>query len=213
MKGFKKNEISELTKLVHGKQPSENQICPVCNSPKNRKETKVLNEQLIQIEDKKLIWYSSLPWHGTIERLFELSHFEWACDNCIDEGNAIKSDVDKQNFCDYPPYLMYYNKIKECEKCESNFTFSKEEQKYWYEELKFWVQSTPRKCKDCYKAIRETNDKNTELSMLLKYGSENLNSKNLYRIAEIYKEMGKEERMKMYLTKAKNQMHKETRKF
>ncbi len=201
-----------MTELIHGEKPNKKQICPVCKSTCNRKVTKILNQQLELIKEKELLWYSSHPWHGGIDRLFELSHFEWACDSCIEQGKALTSEIEKQKFCDYPPYLMYFDKIRECEKCNDSFTFSKEEQKYWYEELEFWVQSIPKNCKDCRKKIRKKKSVNTELSMLLENGNENISSKNLYRIAELYEEMGKEEKMKMYLTKAKKRMKKENGK-
>lgn len=198
-----------MYKRIYLRRPRKRQICPVCNCASNRKVNKIVIEKLESIKAKNLLWYSNHPWNGGVDQLFEQSHFEWACDNCVEAGKAIEAQIEKQTYCDYPPYLMYFDKIMECQQCASSFTFSKEEQKYWYEELEFWVQSTPKHCEHCRKEIRKKKGINTELSQLLKNGDENLNSKVLYRIAELYQEMGKDGKMKMYLSKAAKQMRKE----
>jgi hypothetical protein len=60
-----------------------------------------------------------------------------------------------QKFCDHPPYLAYFDVPLRCEDCGSTFVFEAKEQQFWYEELKFWVQSRPKQCAACRKLRRE----------------------------------------------------------
>ena len=94
--------------------------------------------------------------------------FQWACDDCIHSGIAINGDPGAQLYCDFDPYLAYFDILKGCEKCHEDYVFRKEEQKFWYETLKFWVQSKPKHCPKCREAIREESKLKRELSDLLK---------------------------------------------
>ena len=82
---------------------------------------------------------------------------EWACDDCLSNKKALIADPTKQEFLDWPPHYFYVDKINECKTCKIEFCFSKEEQQFWYEELKFWVQSEAIDCKKCRSAKRERN--------------------------------------------------------
>ncbi len=133
--------------------------------------------------------------------------YQWACDDCINGGKAILANPEKQYFTfTHPmytanPYLSYFDKGFTCKNCNDKFTFSKEEQKYWYEELSFVVYSKPIACGKCRKEGRVVKNLNKELSELLQEGEPEEKS-TLIRISEIYKEMGKTEKMKKYLTAA-----------
>ena len=70
--------------------------------------------------------------------------------NHVDFESAIKAETEKQN-CSICPRYWYADATIKCLQCKVNFVFSKEEQKYWYEELKFWVDSFPNKCPSCKK--------------------------------------------------------------
>ena len=131
----------------------------------------------------------------------------WACDRCIKDGKALLAEPKKQFYqFTYPwdhaiPFLAYYDIHFTCKACKEPFLFSKSEQQYWYEKLQFVVYSKPQHCKECRKEIRTAKNLNTELSNLLKEGKPT-DKKSLLRIAEIYKEMGKPEKMKAYLAAA-----------
>ncbi|MEM6803170.1 MAG: zinc-ribbon domain containing protein [Bacteroidota bacterium] len=133
--------------------------------------------------------------------------YQWACDDCIENEKALVGNPQKQFYTfTYPwdtasPFFAYYDKHFSCQTCKEKFTFSKEEQQYWYEELNFVVYSKPINCADCRKKIRSSKNLNKTLSELLREGKpEDLNK--LQRIAEIYHEMGKPEKMKTYLAEA-----------
>ena len=134
--------------------------------------------------------------------------YDWACDNCLDENRALPGDLQKQFYTfKYPwdvatPYFAYFDMYRKCRTCKDDFVFSKEEQKHWYEDLKFVVFSKPVNCKKYGTDIRAAKNLNTELSTLLKEGVPTDVDK-LKRISEIYKEMGKTEKMKAYLKAVK----------
>jgi hypothetical protein len=183
-----------------------NSTCPCCNEL-NIKGIGIINRQLKKLEEVRLIWYSNCPWNGGIKGLFKSGHFSWACDDCIESNRAIEAKFEDQTYCDYPPYLAYFDKEMECEKCGENFTFEKEEQQYWYEVLKFWVQSFPKNCKKCREILKQEKDLNNKLSKILN----NLNKNNpgeLIEISQLYFEMNKFEKGKYYATLARKAMQK-----
>ena len=176
-------------------------FCPVCGDLSNSK-SKTFLEQMQYLVSNKLPWYAWSDWgdealyskgvksselgsflkevkrQPNLIKLFKQGHFEWACDDCFDANRVIESKIEEQTFCDSPPYLAYVDKSKECQACGTEFIFSKEEQKYWYEDLKFWVQSIPKNCKRCHKKIRDERNLNTRLSKLIK-NLDNQNSEQL----------------------------------
>jgi hypothetical protein len=82
------------------------------------------------------------------------NYFQWACDECLDSGKALPGDWKIQKWADHNPFLVYYDIHKKCKTCGKDFVFSKNEQRYWYEELKFRVQSECVNCLDCRREIR-----------------------------------------------------------
>ncbi len=74
---------------------------------------------------------------------------DWACDDCLQAGRALKGQPVKQLFCDFSPHFAYADKTGICRDCKAGFTFAKAEQQYWYERLRFWVQATKVRCDVC----------------------------------------------------------------
>ena len=79
---------------------------------------------------------------------------QWACGACLRSGRAVYARPRKQRFVDHPPHLAYFDIQKSCEDCKEAYVFEQSEQAFWYEELKFWVQSQPVACAPCRKARR-----------------------------------------------------------
>jgi hypothetical protein len=173
----------------------KNPNCPVCGELR-MKEVTIRNRQLEYLRANKIPWYAGL--HGGIDALFKQSHFTWACDLCILTNRAIEADVEKQLFCDNPPYLAYYDQHKVCDSCSQDFIFSKEEQQYWYEELGFWVQSVPKSCKGCRKKIRNENKIKTELTTLIRELDLN-NADELLKVASLFDKIGNYKKAKQYV--------------
>lgn len=130
--------------------------------------------------------------------LFNDAEFLWACDECFQTKKAIKSIPVVIETSGYPP-LAYFDSPKECNTCKTDFIFSKEEQKFWYENLKFTIDSTAKNCVACREAIRKQKHNNLRLAELLKKDEDSLSLSQLNELVNIYKEIGNEEKMNRYL--------------
>lgn len=80
-------------------------------------------------------------------------HFFWKVRR--DYASAQRADISKQNFSMVPRF-WYIDCTVRCGDCDEEFVFSANEQRFWYEEMKFYVDSFPRRCITCRKK-RRTN--------------------------------------------------------
>lgn len=71
----------------------------------------------------------------------------------FDFASAIRADTSRQDFSVEPRH-WYVDATSRCERCNQDFTFSAEEQRFWYEELRFYVDSFARKCPACRGELR-----------------------------------------------------------
>lgn len=149
--------------------------------------------------DKVDLEFLSNYTHSSLHR----DDHQWACDTCIEQKKAVKANPDKQTYCDHLPILAYYDQKYNCKSCEVEFIFSKEEQKFWYEELNFWVQSKPKHCKECRKLKRKEKEYHKRINEL-KEKETSLNAKELSELAVIYEYFGNEVKRNMYLNKLKS---------
>jgi hypothetical protein len=68
-------------------------------------------------------------------------------------GTAVKADTAKQRNATVPfPY--YFDVEAVCKKCGRPFIFFAEEQKYWYEELGFYLWATAVCCPSCRRELQ-----------------------------------------------------------
>lgn len=137
----------------------EKLTCPVCRGD-------IYDSNLKKTLGRKVELWGNV----TILDRSDLKHgrYQWACDDCLISGSALIGNPEAQLYLDSPPYLAYFDLRNVCEKCNEEYIFRKEEQKYWYEYLKFWVQSQPKHCSKCRREVREQKKLNNELSTLLK---------------------------------------------
>lgn len=77
------------------------------------------------------------------------------------------ADTSKQNFSIYP-ITIYVDIEKQCIQCERWFIFFAEEQKYWYENLGFYVDADCVKCIDCRKKEQSVKHLMRQYEMLVK---------------------------------------------
>ena len=125
--------------------------CSCCRQEVYQCSFSALLKQIDELVSQKMVW-----WAADKDTLFsKLSKFQWACDYCLQSNRATLAQPKKQKFYDYPPYLAYYKKLKTCHTCDEIFVFSASEQQFWYEDLKFWVQSWAKDCLPCRKKARE----------------------------------------------------------
>lgn len=68
-------------------------------------------------------------------------------------SNSLKADIERQNYS-FTPLFHYFDLLIECCRCKKKFTFSAEEQKYWYETLHFFFEAVPHNCQTCRKELR-----------------------------------------------------------
>lgn len=127
--------------------------CPCCKQSRDV----VKDTPLLQVETE-LSQHNAAPWWGkskgwSIEKA-TAGKLQWACHSCLKKAKAIAAEPWVQRFCDHCPYFAYFDVKLRCENCQSAFVFSAKEQQYWYETLKFWVQSRPKQCLDCRRVRR-----------------------------------------------------------
>lgn len=171
--------------------------CPCCKKYKEKNQVRTLINQMHPLHPKG--FNVDFDW---LCRVMSSGYKRWACDDCIKSKKAIISDPKQMNFSVMPKYLAYFNEERTCFDCKKDYIFSAEEQKYWFETLNFWHDAIPNGCKLCRKKIRHQKELVKRLSYLL----ENLDKNNreaLLEIAQIYNEMGKEEKVKHYTALAK----------
>ncbi|MDA1165733.1 MAG: zinc-ribbon domain containing protein [Planctomycetota bacterium] len=66
----------------------------------------------------------------------------------LDYGNVLRADIDRQNYTVAPRH-WYVDTTIVCRDCGAEFLFSMNEQRVWYEEYRFIVDSFPNRCKSC----------------------------------------------------------------
>jgi hypothetical protein len=71
----------------------------------------------------------------------------------LDYQKASRARTERQN-CSICPRYWYLDALFRCERCGADFTFSAAEQQTWYEDYGFWVDSLPKCCLACRKALR-----------------------------------------------------------
>lgn len=159
-------------------------------------------EKINRIEFKK--YYKELNINSY--ESFIDSNFDWACDACLSSKKAIKANPGSQNSC-WEANFAYFDSEFNCNKCGIDFTFGKEEKKYWFESLKFWVGSTPNNCVNCRKEIRLLKNQNKVLSDILRKDEGEMTALELEHVVDIYNEWGKEERAKYYESLLRKKPH------
>lgn len=127
--------------------------CPCCKKPRNVAGGTPLMEQ-----EDELRQQNADPWRlreGWSLEAAASGRLQWACHRCLKDGQAIRGCPAVQTFSDYEPYFAYFDVELRCEDCEQKFVFTGREQQFWYEQLKFWVQSRPKQCVSCRRARRQ----------------------------------------------------------
>ena len=71
----------------------------------------------------------------------------------LDYDSAVRANPERQN-CSICPRYWYVDAVFLCERCGNEFTFTADEQRVWYEEHQFWIDSLPRHCLACRRGLR-----------------------------------------------------------
>lgn len=89
------------------------------------------------------------------------------CPECLREGRALKADTDQQNCGLGGPIHAFWDQTRTCGTCDRDYVFSGQEQRFWYETLKFYVDSVPVQCSDCRREARARKRAQKTLQTLL----------------------------------------------
>jgi hypothetical protein len=93
-------------------------------------------------------------------------HFFWGAVQ-LDYESAVKADIAKQDYTVCPRY-WYIEATLRCVRCGNEFMFSVDEQRFWYEELRFWVDSRPTRCAPCRGDLRRLKAMQQEYDRAIK---------------------------------------------
>ena len=94
--------------------------------------------------------YGKIPmFHGRGFTEDDITNSYWFYKHVIFfKHSAIVADISKQNYTTCPRKL-YVDIEKRCMECDREFIFYALEQRYWYEELGFYVDADCTKCINC----------------------------------------------------------------
>ena len=92
-------------------------------------------------------------FRGVSEETLRRSYRDYK-DAAIFPKSTIKANISEQNLgpMDSRPY--YVDMLKKCRSCRRHFIFFAAEQQYWYETLKFYIDSECINCPECRQSIR-----------------------------------------------------------
>ena len=71
----------------------------------------------------------------------------------LDYSTAQRADISRQNYSVCPRH-WYVDATFACRDCAEEFVFSANEQRFWYEDRYFWIDSLPTRCISCRKGQR-----------------------------------------------------------
>ena len=150
-----RNRHQEKQKLLLAtpeRSPSVLWLCHLCYRLREMSSTDSMAEAQINGACFRRLMSISMDTFGDTDPQLMPSHLFW---NCIylDYSTAIRADISKQNYSVCPRH-WYIDATFYCTHCKKNFCFTITEQKQWYENQKFWIDSIPKQCKDCRRQIR-----------------------------------------------------------
>jgi hypothetical protein len=80
-------------------------------------------------------------------------HFFYRCLS-VDYRTAVRANTAKQNRSICPRH-WYVDIVYPCGRCGERFIFTAAEQRVWFEEYGFWIDSAPKHCLDCRHRLRD----------------------------------------------------------
>ncbi|MES2676676.1 MAG: zinc-ribbon domain-containing protein [Pseudomonadota bacterium] len=87
------------------------------------------------------------------KEIIDRSHWRYSSVKYFPE-TAIEANIEKQNYALYPRKL-YVDIAIQCDVCKRMFIFFALEQKYWFEELEFYIDAHCTRCIECRKNDQE----------------------------------------------------------
>jgi hypothetical protein len=81
-------------------------------------------------------------------------HLFWGCVR-LDHSSAVRADIRRQNYTVCPRH-WYVDTTFKCAACGELFVFTVAEQRRWYEDLRFFIDSRPKHCPACRRDMRRS---------------------------------------------------------
>jgi Zn finger protein HypA/HybF involved in hydrogenase expression len=128
---------------------------------------------------------------------------EWACHQCLKSSRALVADPSKQRFGMGGGVKAYADMPRSCRRCKRPFVFAAAEQRFWFEELQFQVDSLAVECPDCRASKRVLVQANQDLADSLRVLDAN-DAEQLERIAALYEVLGSEKKGAEFRRRAAN---------
>jgi transcription elongation factor Elf1 len=169
--------------------------CSSCLTDKHKTEMTISLSVMDKITRKEINNYKEL--NIDIYSAFINSDFEWACDTCLTTKKAVLANTGLQT-PSMNPHLAYFDKNLMCKSCGEEFLFTKEEKRFWFEVLKFWIDSEPVSCLKCRREIRVLKSENKILSEILKKELAQISIEELEKVIEVYRKWDKNDRVAFY---------------
>jgi hypothetical protein len=101
---------------------------------------------------------------------------------------AFRANPDNQDYSVCPRH-WYVDAEFNCERCGQEFTWTAREQKAWFEDYFFWVDSRPRHCRECRGELRRLLDLRKEYDATVAAASDHGTIDQKRRIVEIVSEL------------------------
>ena len=106
----------------------------------------------------------------------------------IDYETAVRGNPKKQNFS-VCPRNWYVDVDFKCVECRQEFTWTTSEQKVWFEDYFFWIDSSPKHCKKCGANRRRLASMRKEYDSTVRAAREDGSLKAKTRIVELVTEL------------------------
>lgn len=179
-------------------------VCPCCGQQRRIRDTPLLAAEETLRQCAVADYYGK----GWAVKSAQLRSLQWACKGCLRDGRAIEAKPWLQSFGGYSgPCLAYFDTHLRCDDCHEDFVFSAKEQQFWYERLRFWMQSRPKQCPKCRRRRRALRRPQQLIQAELAQLDPN-NPEQLLRLAALYYRNGSHRKAAEFLGRAKNQARK-----
>lgn len=106
-----------------------------------------------------------MDYFGSTDPRLMPKHLFWGVVH-MDYASAVRGNPEKQNYSVCPRY-WYVDADFICKGCRKQFTWTAGEQKAWFEDYFFWIDSSPRHCKACRADRRHLASLRTEYDSIV----------------------------------------------
>lgn len=124
-----------------------------------------------------------MDYYGETSSKNTASHFFYGFFD-LDHDSSVRADISRQNYTVFPR-SWYIDATAHCARCKALYCFTAGEQKQWYEELGFYVHSSPSYCLKCRKHNRHKKKLRQEYDRDIKKGLESNDFDLKIHLAEV----------------------------